>query len=77
MVRLLALLDRGKLNPYANRVRRLLSLFSPGFKETESGVDKQIEGYTRLYASPGMESMYLRNIICGDMRVGDIRFRVC
>jgi hypothetical protein len=75
MDRLLALLDRGRGSSYVNGVGRFLSRYTPFFKETESWLDKERVGLSRFHAD-GSERMELAAAICGDLRVGGVRFRL-
>jgi hypothetical protein len=75
MDRLLALLDRGRGSSYVNGVRGFLSRYTPFFPETDSWLDKETVGLTRFHAD-GSQRMELAGAICGDLRVGGVRFRL-
>lgn len=49
--RLLALLERGDENSYVNSARRFLSRFLTVSRQTDSVIEKEICGYTRLQMS--------------------------
>lgn len=76
MERLLALLNRRSGNSYFNGARHFLSRLNPLFKETESVMDKEMNGYTRFHAGYGADKMWVTSIICGDLRMDSPSFRV-
>jgi hypothetical protein len=67
--RLLALLERENGNSYVNGARRFLSRFTPLFKQTDSVVEKETCGYTRLQITPDTSNWTYGLGIFGHLRL--------